>query len=75
MADPNDPPIIITGGSVNLDFDPASLPGSGGKHSNAGKKIRHVKVVINGSTIYDDDTPNGKAEITVTYGNPNSTTP
>lgn len=63
----NDPPIIITGGSVHLDFDDKTLPGSGGKHSN-GKKIRHVKVVIDGATIYDKDTPNGKAEITVTYG-------
>jgi V8-like Glu-specific endopeptidase len=70
MPDPNDPPIIITGGSVYLDFDASTLPGSSGKHSNAGKKIRHVTVVIDGSTVYDDDTPNGKVEISVIYGNP-----
>ncbi|HWW73904.1 MAG TPA: hypothetical protein VNZ44_00825 [Pyrinomonadaceae bacterium] len=67
----NDPPIIITGGSVHLDFDPTTLPGAGGKHSNA-KKIKHVTVVIGGTTVYDDNTPNGSVEITVTYGNSNS---
>ena len=72
MPDPNDPPIIITGGSVNLRFDDATLPGAGGNHSNANKKIRHVTLVIDGSTVYDGDTPNGKVEITVTYGNNNT---
>ena len=75
MPEPNDPPIIITGGSVNLTFDEDTLPGASGTHSNAGKKIRHVKVVIDDTTVYDDDTPNGKAEITVTYGTPNNTQP
>ena len=70
LAEPNDPPIIITGGSVNLDFDPSTLPGASGRHSNAGKKIRHVTVVIGNNTIYDQDVPNGRVEITVTYGNP-----
>ena len=75
MADPNDPPIIITGGSVNLKFDELTLPGVAGNHSNAGKKIRHVTVVVDGSAVYDKDTPTGKVEITVTYGNGNSPTP
>lgn len=68
-AEVNDPPIVVTGGSVHLDFDETSLPGGGGKHSHKTKKIKHVKVVIDGTTIFNDKTPNGKVEITVTYGN------
>ncbi len=66
----NDPPIIITGGSVKLEFDDATLPGSGGNHSNAAKKIKHIKIESNGSVLFDDDTPTGRVKITVTYGNP-----
>ena len=52
MPDPNDPPIIITGGSVNLQYDPATLPGSGGRHSNAGKKIRQTSHDLQDSGIH-----------------------
>jgi hypothetical protein len=68
-AEINDPPIVVTGGSVHLDFDDATLPGSGGNHSNANKKIRHVTVERDGAVVYDSDTPNGNVKITVTYGN------
>ncbi len=68
-AEVNDPPIVVTGGSVNLVFDEATLPGSGGNRSNKGKKVKHVKVVIEGATVFDGKTPSGSVEITVTYGN------
>ena len=66
----NDPPIVVTGGSVNLDFDDATLPGGGGKHSNSGKKIKHVTIERGGTKIYDEDVPNGNITITLTYGDP-----
>ena len=70
MAEPNDPPIIITGGSVTLQFDSSQLtPAGNGKHSNAGKKIKHVTVERGGTKVYDEDVPDGRVTITVSYGN------
>jgi hypothetical protein len=73
MAAPetNDPPIVITGGSVSLDFDDTTLPGSSGKHSNGGKKIKHVTVKKGDTVVYDENIPDGKVVVTVTYGNGN----
>jgi len=68
-AETNDPPIVITGGSVTLEFDETTLPGSGGRRSNSGKKIKHITVERDGATVYDSDTPNGCVKVTVTYGN------
>jgi hypothetical protein len=67
-ATPNDPPIIITGGSVRLYFDPGTLTGSGGKYSNAGKKIKRVTIEKGGATIFDQDVPDGLITVMVAYG-------
>jgi hypothetical protein len=72
MSQPGDPPIIITGGSVTIEFDSGQLPSVGnGKHSNPNKKIRRVEITGDGIN-FAQDTPNGKVTITVIYGNDNS---
>jgi hypothetical protein len=67
-----DPPIIITGGSVTVEFDEVQLPKQGnGKFGNANKKIKTV--LIEGD--YDPQTgrvTNGNVKITVSYDNGNS---
>jgi len=62
-----DPPIIITGGSVSLEFDdgPNQLPGGGGKHHNPNKKIKRIE--ISGDATFAQDTPNGKVTIKIFY--------
>ena len=70
MSQQQDPPIVVSGGSVSLTFDTATLPGSSGNHSNAAKKIKHIKVESNGSVLIDEDIPNGRAKVTIIYGNP-----
>ena len=66
----SDPPIIISGGSVTIDFDPSTFTSEGnGKHSNANKKIKRVEVSINGNT-QTFDVPNGKVTVKVHYSNP-----
>lgn len=70
MAEPNDPPIVVSGGSVTLEYDDSQLPPNGnGKHYNANKKLRTIEVTINGTT-QTFDVPNGKATVKIYYGNP-----
>jgi len=41
----SDPPIIITGGSVSIEFDDSQFPPQGrGKFRNANKKIKRVEI-------------------------------
>ena len=65
-----DPPIIITGGSVNIEFDETQLtPKGGGKFGNANKKIKRVEITGD----YDPATgqvQNGSVTIKVFYNNP-----
>lgn len=68
----NDPPIIITGGSVTLEYDSGQLPPAGGnKHSNASKKVIHVTVERNGTLILDQPINDGRVVVTVYYRDPN----
>lgn len=70
MAQPSDPPIVVSGGSVTLEFDDSQLPPDGnGKRYNPNKKIRSVEVAINGNT-QTFDVPNGKVTVTIRYSNP-----
>ena len=67
-----DPPIVITGGSVTIEFDPSQLqPVGNGKHTNANKKIKRVEITGDGIN-FAQDTPNGKVTIRVIYGNGNT---
>ena len=70
MAEPSDPPIVVTGGSVTLEFDNDQLPPNGnGKRYNANKKIKSVEVNVDGNT-QTFDIPNGRVTVTIRYGNP-----
>jgi hypothetical protein len=72
MAQQVDPPIIITGGSVTLEFDSSQLtPAGNGKHANPNKKIRRVKVQGDGID-FDQSVSNGKVTVTVYYDNGNT---
>ncbi len=68
-----DPPIVITGGSVTIEFDQSQFQSGGnGRHTNANKKIKRVEITGDGID-FAQDTPNGKVTIRVIYGNNNST--
>jgi len=70
MANNPDPPIVISGGSVTIEYDSSIFTPSGnGKHSNANKKIGRVEVTVNGNT-QTIDVPNGKVTVTIHYGDP-----
>ncbi len=69
MSQPQDPPIVVSGGSVTIEFDANIFRANGnGRHSNANKKIRRVEVTGDGIN-FAQDTPNGKVTITIYYGN------
>lgn len=65
-----DPPIIITGGSVNVEFDEAQLSRRGNGHfRNDTKKIKRVEITGD----YDPATGqvrNGNVLIKIYYNNP-----
>ena len=64
-----DPPIVVSGGSVTIEFDSSELKGSNGRHSNANKKIKRVEVTGDGID-FAENTPNGKVTVKIYYGNP-----
>jgi hypothetical protein len=65
-----DPPIVVTGGSVTIDFNEGLFPkNTTGKRSNSNKKIRRVEVVDDrGQTLFAQDIPNGKVTVTIHIG-------
>lgn len=64
-----EPPIVVTGGSVTIDFDEQTFPKQNGKHSNASKKIKSVEVTDgNGQSLFSYTVPNGKVKITIGVG-------
>ena len=68
MSAPSDPPIIITGGSVTIQFDTDTIKDQGnGKHHHPNKKIKRVEITGDGID-FAQDTPNGKVTIRVIYG-------
>ncbi len=70
MSNQADPPIVITGGSVHIEFDQNNFTPDGKgkhKHSDANKKIRSVVVEVNGQT-QTFNVPNGKVTVTINYG-------
>ena len=67
MAEPTDPPIVVSGGSITIDFKTDIFPPNGnGKHGNPNKKIRRVEVTGDGIN-FGQDTPNGKVTVTIYY--------
>ena len=71
MSNNQDPPIVVSGGSVTIEFDPTIFtPNGNGKHTNANKKIRSVVIEVNGQAAQTINVPNGKVTVTINYSNP-----
>ena len=62
-----DPPIVITGGSVTVEFDPSQLQGGNGHHHHPNKKIKRIEVTGDGLNI-NHNVSDPKVTIKVYYG-------
>ena len=66
-----DPPIIVQGGSVTLQFDPSQLLSNGtGVFSNNQKVIKRVEITGTDIQNYDETPTGNNVTIKITYGNP-----
>ena len=72
MVQPQDPPIVVSGGSITVELAENIFTKNGNKHSNPNKKIRSVKVEVEGQAPQTFTVPNGKVIVTIEYGNNNS---
>jgi hypothetical protein len=65
MVATQDPPIIITGGSVTIEFDEGRMQKvKTGKHHHPDKRIRRVEITGDGIN-FAQNTPGGKVTITI----------
>jgi hypothetical protein len=70
MSQTGDPPIIISGGSVTIDFDKTHFQqNTDGKHHHPDKKIKRIEITGDGID-FAEDTKSGKVTIKIYYGNP-----
>lgn len=71
MSQQQDPPIVISGGSVTITFDPRTFgdPGTG-NYTNPEKVIKRVEVFGKDITSYDARATGNDITIRITYGNP-----
>ena len=66
-----DPPIIIQGGSVTIQFDASQLVAAGvGKFSNGQKVIKRVEITGVDIQNYDQTPTGNNVTVKITYGNP-----
>jgi hypothetical protein len=71
MPEQPDPPIIITGGSVTIEFDPRTFLDTGkGTYSNEEKVIQRVEISGEGIRGYAEDATGNDITIKITYGTP-----
>jgi hypothetical protein len=71
MSNQQDPPIVVTGGSVTIEFDPSAFGETGsGRYTNREKVIKRVEVVGAGIPNYDKAATGDDITIRITYGNP-----
>lgn len=71
MSTPPDPPIVISGGSVTIEFDPDTFGDSGsGRYTNEEKVIKRVEVIGSDISNYDEAATGNDVTIRITYGNP-----
>jgi hypothetical protein len=67
----DDPPIVVSGGSVTI-----TIPGSifsgllGGVFTNSQKEIKRVEITGSGIPNYNASATNNDITITIEYGNP-----
>lgn len=70
MAMAMDPPIVISGGSVTIEFDMSQFQGDGyGRFYNQRKVVKRVEVISDGVKI-SELIPDGKVTVVVHYGYP-----
>ncbi len=70
MSQPGDPPIIVSGGSVTIDFDKSQLQeNADGRHHHPNKKIKRIEITGDGID-FAENTKSGKVTIKIYYGNP-----
>ena len=68
-----DPPIIVQGGSVTIQFDASQLVPDNpftGLFSNSQKVIKRVEITGTGITNYDETPTGNNVTVKITYGNP-----
>jgi hypothetical protein len=66
-----DPPIIVQGGSVTIQFDVSQLVStSTGTFSNGSKVIKRVEITGTDIQNYDQTPTGNNVTIKITYGNP-----
>ena len=66
-----DPPIIVQGGSVTIQFDVSQLTASGiGTFANSSKVIKRVEITGMDIQNYDQTPTGNNVTIKITYGNP-----
>ena len=71
MSQPPDPPIVISGGSVTIEFDPGAFGDTGtGSYSNQEKVIKRVEVIGTGIQNYDAAATGNDITVRITYGDP-----
>ncbi len=71
MSQQPDPPIVISGGSVTIEFDPGAFGDSGtGRYTNGEKVIKRVEIIGAGIPNYDSAATGNDVIIRITYGNP-----
>jgi hypothetical protein len=66
----SDPPIVITGGSVTIEFDVSAFATSGGTFLNDQKVIKRVEITGSGIENYDQTAKGADITVKVTYGDP-----
>jgi hypothetical protein len=69
MSAASDPPIIITGGSVTIEFDPKTFGGDG-KYTNPQKVIKRVEITGDGIKNYDSTATGNNITVKIIYDNP-----
>jgi len=66
-----EPPIIVQGGSVTLQFDPSQLlPNGTGSFGNQQMVIKRVEITGTNIQNYDETPTGNNVTIKITYGNP-----
>lgn len=68
----SDPPIVVNGGSVTLEFDADQLPPQGkGKHANPNKTLKRITIKGDGVDISQDFPTGQGVTIRIFYDNSN----
>jgi hypothetical protein len=72
MSSTNDPPIVITGGSVTIEIPGGLFQGllGGTGFSNQQKEIKRVEITGDGIQNYDETATGNDITVKIHFGNP-----